>query len=121
MQKKEAEKLKKRGINPDNPIIGVGFYESMPGRLSVSDHNEYINGILELADTQLIVHKKSVWRGKDRGIKHILYDQIKSIDYDKGKSLSKSSIQLYLTNIEYSFKSSEPNRLKSFYEKLLKK
>ncbi|MCE7698252.1 MAG: hypothetical protein K8E24_005250 [Methanobacterium paludis] len=79
-----------------NPQIVVSFYESMPDRFSFNNTNSYIKGILEITDNGIIIHKKSFWRGKDRGKKHIHYDKITSVDYDSGKLLAPPSIQLYL-------------------------
>lgn len=97
-----------------NPMIGVSFYESMPGRLSLGQQNNYMRGILEIDENEMIIHKKSYWRGKDRGKKHIRYDKITSVDFDSGKFMSLPAVQVYLTSVEYSFRSND-NRLESFY------
>lgn len=123
---KENRKLKKPIKNvvnletSSNPIIKVQFYETMPGRVSLSNNKSYVHGIMELANNEIIIHKKSFWRGKERGTKHIRYDKITSIDYDKAKFLSPAAIQIYLSSVEYSF-TSHDNRLESFYEKIRKK
>jgi hypothetical protein len=100
---------------PQNPMIDISFYESMPGRVSLDNNKTYINGILEIADSEMIIHKRSFWRGKDRGTKHIRYDKITSVDYDKGKFLALPSIQVYLSSVDYSFRSND-KRLESFYD-----
>lgn len=107
-------------ISNSNPTINVSFYESMPGRISLDNNSDYIKGILELKDNEIVVHKKSFWRGVDRGTKHIRYDKITSIDYDAGKFLAAPSIQIYLSSVEYSFQSYD-ERLKSFYNKIREK
>lgn len=123
---KENRKLKKPIKNvvnletSSNPIIKVQFYETMPGRVSLSNNKSYVHGIMELANNEIIIHKKSFWRGKERGTKHIRYDKITSIDYDKAKFLSPAAIQIYLSSVEYSF-TSHDKRLESFYEKIRKK
>ncbi len=103
-----------------NPMIEISFYESMPGRLSLDSEKSYISGIMELDEKEIIIHKKSFWRGVDRGTKHIRYDKITSIDFDEGKILALPSIQIYLSSIEYSFKSGD-SRLKSFYDLIREK
>lgn len=112
--------MSKEGPSSTNPAIQVSFYESMPGRVSLDNNKSYINGVMELADKEIIIHKKSFWRGKDRGTKHIRYDKITSIDYDAGKLLSLPSIQVYLSSVEYSFRSGD-SQLKSFYDMIRKK
>jgi len=101
-------------------MIEISFYESMPGRLRLDSENSYINGIMELDDKEIIIHKKSFWRGVDRGTKHIRYDKITSIDFDEGKILALPSIQVYISSVEYSFKSGD-SRLKSFYDLIREK
>lgn len=98
-----------------NPTIEVSFYESMPGRLSLDTNKNFINGFLELAENEIIIHKKSFWRGKDRGEKAVRYDEITSVDYDAGKLLALPSIQIYLSSVEYTFQSGD-KRLKSFFD-----
>jgi len=122
IQKHEEEKEERSETiqTPTNPMIGVSFYESMPGRVSLGNNASYIKGILEIADNEIIIHKKSYWRGKNRGTKHIRYDKITSIDYDEGKLLALPSIQLYLSSVEYSFRSAD-KRLKSFYDMIREK
>lgn len=100
--------------------IEISFYESMPGRLSFGNNKSYIKGILELGENEIIIHKKSLWRGRDRGKKHIRYDNITSVDYDAGKLLAAPSIQIYLSSIEYSFRSYDP-RLSLFYNRIREK
>lgn len=102
-------------LEQTNLQIAVSFYESMPGRVSLGNNSSYIKGILELDENEIIVHKKSFWRGKDRGTKHIRYDNITSVDYDAGKFLALPSIQVYLSSVEYSFRSDD-KRLKELYE-----
>ena len=97
-----------------NPKIDVTFFESMPGRASFGSNVDYIKGVLEIADHEIIVHKKSYFRGKDRGKKHLRYDQITSVDYDSGKFLSPAAIQLYMSSIQYSFRSND-KKLESIY------
>ncbi|MGC9516229.1 MAG: SHOCT domain-containing protein [Methanomicrobiales archaeon] len=97
-----------------NPKIDVTFFESMPGRASFGSNVDYIKGVLEIADKEIIVHKKSYFRGKDRGKKHLRYDQITSVDYDSGKFLSPAAIQLYMSSIQYSFRSND-KKLESIY------
>lgn len=109
--KNSKENLKE----PQDLMINVSFYESMPGRVTLSNNKTYVKGILELTDNEMIVHKKSYWRGKERGKKHIRYDKITSVDYDKGKFLALPAIQVYLSSIEYSFQSTD-KRLESFYD-----
>ncbi len=105
---------------PKNPMINISFYESMPGRLSLDEYKSYISGTMELDDKEVIIHKRSFWLDHDRGTKHIRYDKITSIDYDAGKILAKPSIQIYLSSVEYSFKSHD-FRLKSFYDLIREK
>jgi len=103
-----------------NPMIYVSFYESMPGRLSLDQNKTYVNGILEITDNEIVIHKKSFWRGKDRGKKHIRYDKITSIDFDAGRFMSLPAIQVYLSSMEYSFRSND-KQLESFYEMIREK
>ncbi len=127
-QKPKKEEIKKGNpkrvpvnsstINPNT--IKVQFFESMPGRVSLGNNKSFINGVLEIMDNEIVIHKKSYWRGKDRGTKHIRYDKITSIDYDKSKILSPASIQIYLSSVEYSFRSHD-KRLESFYERIRQK
>ena len=105
---------------PRNPMIEISFYETMPERVSLNNNKSYIKGILEIGEKEIIIHKRSLFRGKDRGTKHIRYDKITSIDYDKGKLLAPQSIQVYLSNVEYSFRSPDV-KLKSFYDIIRKK
>lgn len=105
---------------PTKLMIDVNFYESMPGRGSLNNNKSYIRGIMEIADNEIIIHKKSFWRGKDRGKKHIRYDKITSIDFDKGKMFSMPAIQVYLSSVEYSFRSHD-KRLNSFYDVIREK
>jgi len=90
--------LDHNSINPNT--IKVQFYESMPGRVSLGNNKSFVNGVLEIMDNEIVIHKKSYWRGKDRGTKHIRYDKITSIDFDKSKILSPASIQVYLSSVE---------------------
>jgi hypothetical protein len=99
------------------PRIVVYLRESAPGRLSLSTKNDELMGVVELTDEEIIIYKKSIVRKKDRGVKHIRYDQITSIDYDAPKTLAFSAIQLYLTSTEYSLKT-KSHRLKEFYENI---
>jgi hypothetical protein len=115
---KELLKQKWKAQDP-NKII-VQFYESHPGRLNLNNKESFINGILELTDIELVIHKKSLWRGKDRGTKHIRYDKITSMDYDEKRILTSASMQIYLSSVEYSFGSPD-KRLKSFYERIHQK
>lgn len=108
------------GHGIENPMIYVSFYEAMPGRLNLDQNKDYISGILEIGDKEIIIHKKSFWRGKDRGKKHIRYDKMTSIDFDTGRFLSLPAIQVYLTSIEYSFRSKD-ERLESFYDMIREK
>jgi hypothetical protein len=98
-----------------NPHLDVEFYETMPGRASLGNTQTYIKGILEIGEKELIIHKKSYFRGKDRGTKNIRYDSITSADFDAGRFLSYPSIQIYLSSLEYSFRSLD-KRLKDFYD-----
>ena len=88
----------------------------MPGRVGLDNNKSYINGIMEIAEKEIIIHKKSFFRGKDRGTKHIRYDKITSIDFDEGKFLSSPSIQLYLSSITNThLESRNKGDFKSFY------
>ena len=90
---------------------------------AIKDHfytANYFVKTMEIAEKEIIVHKKSYWRGRERGEKHIRYDKITSIDYDAGKLLAAPSIQLYLSSVEYTFRSYD-KRLESFFHMIREK
>lgn len=97
-----------------NTRFVVTLRESVPRRMGQKSTKDNLLGVVEIADNELIIYKKSRIRGKDRGVKHIRYNEITSIDFDKPKTLGSGAIQLYLTNIEYSLVSIS-NDLENYY------
>lgn len=103
--------------SPQNPQIKIEFHEKMPG-ITFNVNHSYINGILEIADKELIIHKRG-WRSKDLGEKHLRYDKIMGVDYNTKVWISPT-IQIYMSSVEYIFRSTD-KRLKKFYEMILDK
>ncbi|MCE5214221.1 MAG: SHOCT domain-containing protein [Methanobacterium sp.] len=113
-------KLLKGLPDSDNTRFKVVLREVAPGRLSTHNNKQDLIGVVEIADEELIIYKKSVVRKKDRGIKHLRYDQITSIDYDAPKTLGSGAIQIYLSSIEYSLMSKD-KALEHYYNLIREK
>ena len=45
-------------------MVEISFYESMPGRVGLDNNKSYINGIMEIAEKEIIIHKKSFFKRK---------------------------------------------------------
>ncbi|PKL68940.1 MAG: hypothetical protein CVV28_02165 [Methanobacteriales archaeon HGW-Methanobacteriales-1] len=120
VQEEKVPKLLKDLPITNNPRLVAVLRESTPGRLKTTNNKNDMWGIAELGDEELIIYKKSMLRKKDRGVKHLRYDQINSVDYDTPKTLAAGAIQLYLSSVEYSLMSRDPS-LEPFYHMIREK
>ncbi len=49
---------------------------------------DLLHAVVTLHDDYILIEKNSLWRGKDRGSKKILYQDISSVDFDKPSTLN---------------------------------
>lgn len=81
-------------------IQEITLHETRNNHVFRDREEELLKGIIALTKDRVILRKISYTRGKDRGIKTILYKNITGVDYDKGSRFGNDSIEITVSGAE---------------------
>ena len=104
----------------DNNYPSVeGFIREEKEGWGGSSESDELECTVILKENMVVIEKRSFWRGKPRGEKKILYNDITTLDYDKGGllSLKNDGIQIHAQGFVFTIrKKSNTEEFEQFYQ-----